>query len=174
VRIGVLGVELHLSVSSLETYPMTTHTIHSGEIDGTDEVVTKASFRLRLALVTLVTILTAAVSTQCLGQNRPATSETTKAPSSILNGRNPKAEDAITAILDAFDKYEVVGMDAAHGNKDLDDLILHLIREPAFPHKVNDIVVECGNSLYQGFWTGTLAATTYLSPKLGKRGATRR
>jgi hypothetical protein len=41
-------------------------------------------------------------------------------------------------------------MDAAHGNKDLDDLILHLIRDPAFPHKVNDIVVECGNSLYQG------------------------
>ena len=126
---------------------MTTHAIHSGEIDGADEVVTKASFRLRLALVT---ILAAAVSAPCLGQNRPATSETTKAPSSILNGRNPKPEDATTAILGAFDKYEVVGMDAAHGNKDLDDLILHLIRDPAFPHKVNDIVVECGNSLYQG------------------------
>ena len=40
-------------------------------------------------------------------------------------------------------------MDAAHGNKDLDDLILHLVRDPAFPTKVNDIAVECGNSLYQ-------------------------
>jgi hypothetical protein len=33
--------------------------------------------------------------------------------------------------------------------KDVDDLILSLIRNPVFPEKVNDIVVECGNSLYQ-------------------------
>jgi len=38
-------------------------------------------------------------------------------------------------------------MDAAHGNKDLDDLIL--VRDRAFPNAANDIVVECGNSLYQ-------------------------
>src|SRR4029077_16240601 len=68
----------------------------------------------------------------------------------ISKGTDPKPEDATRAILAAFDKYEVVGMDAAHGNKDLDDLILHVIRDPAFPSKVNDIVVECGNSLYQG------------------------
>ena len=60
-----------------------------------------------------------------------------------------KPEDATEAILTAFDKYEVVGMGAAHGNKDLDDFILHLVRDPAFPSKVNDVVVECGNSLYQ-------------------------
>jgi hypothetical protein len=61
-----------------------------------------------------------------------------------------RPEDPIKAVLAAFDRYEVVGMDAAHGNKDLDDLILHLIRNPALPSKVNDVVVECGNSLYQG------------------------
>jgi hypothetical protein len=33
--------------------------------------------------------------------------------------------------------------------KDVDDFILSLIRDPAFPVKVNDIEVECGNSLYQ-------------------------
>jgi hypothetical protein len=53
------------------------------------------------------------------------------------------------AILAAFDKYQVVGMGAAHGFKDLDDYILSLIRNPAFPDNVNDIVVECGNCLYQ-------------------------
>jgi hypothetical protein len=58
-------------------------------------------------------------------------------------------EEPIAGILVAFDKYEVVGMDAAHGNKDLDDLILRLLREPSFPSKVDDVVVECGNSLYQ-------------------------
>jgi hypothetical protein len=31
----------------------------------------------------------------------------------------------------------------------VDDFILLLIRTPAFSEKVNDIAVECGNSLYQ-------------------------
>jgi hypothetical protein len=66
-------------------------------------------------------------------------------------GSNPKPADAETAVIAAFNKYEVVGMSAAHGNKDLDDFILRLIRNPAFPNRVNDIVVECGNSLYQPF-----------------------
>ncbi|MBZ5523991.1 MAG: hypothetical protein LAP21_17275 [Acidobacteriia bacterium] len=62
---------------------------------------------------------------------------------------NPVPEPAISAILAAFDKYEVVGMGEAHGDKDKDDLILLLIRNPAFAEEVNDIAVECGNSLYQ-------------------------
>jgi hypothetical protein len=64
-------------------------------------------------------------------------------------GSEPIAEPAIPAILAAFDKYEVVAMPEAHGLKDVDDFILLLIRNPAFPEKVNDIAVECGNSLYQ-------------------------
>src|SRR5437867_13435354 len=64
-------------------------------------------------------------------------------------GSEPKPQDATKAILAAFDKYQVVGMGAAHGFKDLDDYILSLIRHPAFPDKINDIVVECGNRLYQ-------------------------
>jgi hypothetical protein len=65
------------------------------------------------------------------------------------SGKNPTPEDATRAILAAFDNYEVVGMAAAHGGKDMDDFILHLVREPVFPSRVNDIVVECANSLYQ-------------------------
>jgi hypothetical protein len=64
-------------------------------------------------------------------------------------GTDLKPEPAIPAILGAFDKYEVVAMPEDHGLKDLDDLIFALIRNPAFPEKVNDVVVECGNSLYQ-------------------------
>jgi hypothetical protein len=40
-------------------------------------------------------------------------------------------------------------MPEAHGLKDMDEFILSLIRNPAFAEKVNDIAVECGNSLYQ-------------------------
>jgi hypothetical protein len=72
-----------------------------------------------------------------------------KAPQWVLKGKDPKPEEATKAILAAFDKYEVVGMPAAHGGKDLDDLILRLVRDASFPDKVNDIFVECGNSLYQ-------------------------
>ena len=63
--------------------------------------------------------------------------------------KEPVAEPAIPAILAAFDTYDLVGMPAGHGLKDLDDLILTLVRDPAFPKKVNDIEIECGNSLYQ-------------------------
>jgi hypothetical protein len=38
-------------------------------------------------------------------------------------------------------------MREAHGMKDVDDFTLSLIRNPSFPEKVNDIAVECGNSL---------------------------
>lgn len=64
-------------------------------------------------------------------------------------GAEPIPEPAIQGILAAFDKYEVVAMPEAHGQKDLDDFILSLIRTPGFAGKVNDIEVECGNSLYQ-------------------------
>jgi hypothetical protein len=64
-------------------------------------------------------------------------------------GSEPSPEPAVPAILAAFDKYEVVAMPEAHGMKEINDFILMLIRNPAFSEKVNDIVVECGNSLYQ-------------------------
>ncbi len=65
------------------------------------------------------------------------------------NGAEPLAEPAIPAILAAFERYDLVGIPAAHGLKDLDDLILTLVRNPTFPKKVNDLEIECGNSLYQ-------------------------
>ncbi|MGA7316608.1 MAG: hypothetical protein WBX22_21870 [Silvibacterium sp.] len=58
-------------------------------------------------------------------------------------------EPAIPAILKAFETFEVVAMPAAHGEKDIDDFILSLIRDPRFSATVNDIVVECGNVRYQ-------------------------
>jgi hypothetical protein len=64
-------------------------------------------------------------------------------------GADPIAQPAISAILAAFDKYEVVAMPQGHGMQDLNDFIFSLIRNPAFSGKVNDIEVEFGNSLYQ-------------------------
>jgi len=100
-------------------------------------------------LLFVTMIFSAAVSASGFGHNPPAVQETADGQPLNPGGRSPKPSDATEAILAAFDKYEVVGMGAAHGNKDLDDFILRLVRDPRFPTKVNDIVVECGNSLYQ-------------------------
>ena len=64
-------------------------------------------------------------------------------------GADPIPQPAVTAILSAFDQYEVVAMPQGHGMQDLNDFILSLVRNPAFSEKVNDIEVEFGNSLYQ-------------------------
>ena len=104
----------------------------------------------RFFVVLFVTMLfSVAVLAQGPGQNPlPAQVITDEQPPNP-KGSNPKPEDATKAILAAFDQYEVIGMGAAHGNKDLDDFILDLIRNPTLPGKNSDIAVECGNSLYQ-------------------------
>jgi hypothetical protein len=99
------------------------------------------------ALLTLV--FTQAPSAQERGKSPMNVQEMTEVQPPNPKGSEPKPEDATKAILAAFDKYEVVGMTAAHGYKDLDDFILNLIRNPQLPGKINDIAVECGNSLYQ-------------------------
>jgi len=90
---------------------------------------------VRVTFKNLVVILLLSISRNLAAQAKPSA--------------EPVPQPAIPAILAAFDKYEVVGMSEAHRMKDEDDFILTLIRTPAFSQKVNDIVVECGNSLYQ-------------------------
>ncbi len=77
---------------------------------------------------------------------QPCRAQAGNAPSSV---QSAVPVPAIPGILKAFETFEVVGMPAAHGQKDVDDLILSLIRDPRFPALVNDIVVECGNRRLQ-------------------------
>ncbi len=68
---------------------------------------------------------------------------------SVTGTQEAHPEPAIPAILKTFETFDVVGMNASHGQKDMDDFILSLIRNPRFPASVNDIVVGCGNLRYQ-------------------------
>jgi hypothetical protein len=63
--------------------------------------------------------------------------------------KDPHPVEAAEAILNAFDKYRVVALGEAHGLQEEHNFIQALLRNPAFAAKVNDIVVECGNALYQ-------------------------
>jgi len=62
---------------------------------------------------------------------------------------NPQPQDATAAILAAFDRYDVVGISAAHSHEKLDNFLLSLVQRPDFTSKVNDVVVECGNRRFQ-------------------------
>lgn len=94
-------------------------------------------------------VFSAAVLAQDSGQSSRTPKRISEVPTLTLKGSEPKPLDATKAIIAAFDKYQVVGMGAAHGDQDLDHFILDLVRNPALRSKVNDVVVECGNSLYQ-------------------------
>jgi len=118
-----------------------------------------------LVLLSLTMLFSAAGSVQEPGKSPLLP---TDMPAPDPQGSNPKLGDAERTLLAAFDKYEVVGISAAHGKKDLDDFILHLIRNPAFPDKVNVVEVECGNSLYQPTLDRYIAGADVPSSEIGQ------
>jgi hypothetical protein len=107
----------------------------------TGTVVDPRGDTVRFALSRVVgTVAAGAASPQ-----RPAVTETSPPHPT---GPDPVAVDAQHAILAAFDRHAIVaGLGVT--NKDADDFVLALVRNPAFVAKVNDIAIECGNSLYQ-------------------------
>ncbi|HEV2711016.1 MAG TPA: hypothetical protein VGU67_12435 [Edaphobacter sp.] len=109
------------------------------EVRGKSRLIGKVSM-MNWACCAVFLCLTIAIPAASYGQVQG----NTRSP-----GSEPIPQPAIPSILAAFDRYEVVGISEAHGMKDVDDLILSLIRDPRFSEKVNDIAVECGNSLYQ-------------------------
>jgi hypothetical protein len=70
--------------------------------------------------------------------------------SSICSAQgDPKVENATTAIVRAFEKYNIVMFGEIHGNKQEYEWLRSLVATPEFADRVDDIVVETGNSLYQ-------------------------
>jgi len=70
-------------------------------------------------------------------------------PSICSSQTTPSAEKPITGILQAFDDHDVVMMGEIHGNNQEYEFLHALIATPAFDERVDDIVMEVGNSLYQ-------------------------
>ena len=65
------------------------------------------------------------------------------APADAGQPRPPS--DPVGALLAAFATHSIV----AKSSPDPGPFVFDLVRDPRFPGKVNDIAVECGNSLYQ-------------------------
>lgn len=68
-----------------------------------------------------------------------------------LSGANDQAQpqDASRAIIQAFDNHTIVMFGEVHENKQEYEFLRALVSSPQFADKVDDIVVEYGNSLYQ-------------------------
>jgi hypothetical protein len=61
----------------------------------------------------------------------------------------PQPQDATGAMLQAFDSHDIVMLGENHGVKQEYEWLDKLVATPAFDDRVDDIVVEFGNSLYQ-------------------------
>jgi len=62
---------------------------------------------------------------------------------------SPKPENATVAVLRDFDTHDLVLLGEIHGNKQEYAWLRALVASPEFADRVDDIVVESGNSLYQ-------------------------
>lgn len=69
------------------------------------------------------------------------------------SGQNqePTPLNATTAILRAFDTHEIVMFGEEHGCKQEYEWLKDLVGTPEFADRIDDIVVEGGNSLYQQY-----------------------
>src|SRR5690349_5291659 len=63
--------------------------------------------------------------------------------------REPKTEDATAAVLHAFETYDIVMFGEMHANQQEYEWLRSLVATPEFADRVDDIVMETGNSLYQ-------------------------
>lgn len=61
----------------------------------------------------------------------------------------PAFTEVSNALLLQFDKHDLVALGEWHNSWEDQDLRINLVRNPQFSTKVRNIVVECGNALYQ-------------------------
>ena len=71
------------------------------------------------------------------------------ASGSSVMAQAPVPQDPVEGIRSLFDRYRVVMLGEIHGSVQFDEMLKKLVSAPGFPDRVNDIVVEAGNSLHQ-------------------------
>lgn len=78
----------------------------------------------------------------------------------------PRASPAVTALLQAFDRVEIVALGEAHGLQEEHELLGRLIQHPRFARKVRTIVVEFGSARHQGVLNDYLAGARVRKDRL--------
>ncbi len=78
-------------------------------------------------------------------QPSPAASQTSPEPQPA----QPKVQGATSAMIEAFGDHDVVMLGEVHGDKQEYECLNEVVKNRKFDERVDDIVVEFGNSLYQ-------------------------
>ena len=78
-------------------------------------------------------------------QPSPAASPSSAEPQSM----QPKVQNATAAMVEAIGAHQIVMLGEAHGDKQEYEWLCDLVKNREFAQRVDDIVVEFGNSLYQ-------------------------
>jgi len=73
----------------------------------------------------------------------PAPAAQTAAPNAAV------PVDAIAAIVEALRTHQIVTLTDPHGNVQVQEFLLSLVRDPRFPDAANDIVIETASARYQ-------------------------
>ena len=66
-----------------------------------------------------------------------------------ISQTDPTPKNASAAVLQAFETHDIVMLGEIHGNKQEYEWLQSLIADPEFADRVDEIVMELGNSLYQ-------------------------
>lgn len=74
--------------------------------------------------------------------------------------------DPIESVLAAFDRANLVALGERHWAREDSEFRLALVRQPAFAEKVNDIVVEFANPLYQDVLDRFVAGQSVIAEEL--------
>jgi len=72
----------------------------------------------------------------------------------------------VEALINAFDRYPLVALGEVHWSQTEHEFVYSLIKHPDFANKVNDIVVEFGNALYQPIMDRYIAGETVARTEL--------
>lgn len=98
--------------------------------------VAQRTLRKRARMNTLPVIITLALISSAAAQTKPA----------------PQAHspDQLSSnLIELFDTHDLVALGEWHDSLEDKEIRIHLIHTPEFSKKVRNILVECGNSLYQ-------------------------
>ncbi|HEX3465712.1 MAG TPA: hypothetical protein VHS78_16805 [Candidatus Elarobacter sp.] len=63
-------------------------------------------------------------------------------------GAAPQPVNGVDAVISAFGRVPIVALGVSHTDED-DEFAVAVVRDPRFARTVRNVVIECGNSLYQ-------------------------
>jgi len=84
-----------------------------------------------------------------LAASGPLDSAATDQRKAAVSGGQVITEDATLAMIQAISSHQIVMFGETHGNKQEYEWLCRLVKTPAFADRIDDVVVEFGNSLYQ-------------------------